>query len=1028
MEPLISNPTTERLPLSTVQDLSMDCYSTFGQSESMPNNVNLQQCAMPKKEAGQPQVVQFNSGQMNMSMPNKRKATTELLADNGGPQKLCAPNRRGSQVGTFAKVTSATSASTSMSLRSNSSGRKVVQAEPLNSRSQSTGSKKNAQPQMSPKPLSGSYESVRTKLRESLAAALVLVSHQQEISLDVNKKGENDVSTVNQKGVGENKSLVSASSNGTANLEPGKFDEACTSSFPCPTDACNDDASGGINSEGICEETTQTWNYMDSDFQSNSVLSGEDVSFGNSFFFKDELLQENGLSWDANFNPHVPEIKQVEHSEQPKLLQEEVGSHGKEQTTQSPESVAFEIESELFKLFGGVNKKYKEKGRSLLFNLKDRNNPELRERVISGEIPPDRLCAMTAEELASKELSQWRIAKAEELDHMKVLPDSEANMRRLVKKTHKGEYQVDLDPDVGAVEDIPIGTREILQNQSKTNGNERGALPKPEQTKAVQGNQCEITIPSDGADMQGLMVDDVGDLPPILSFDEFMESLDKEPPFEDLPDGTSHDSNKEKSEVDSVSKSPEQPPRGSVDVRSERTEFMSPVQPSEHPAEISSERIMSVSPVQPSNRPTVEVTSEKTDGPFVERVEPDSGVRSADTQKGLNTSAVVHSQKGERVWEGLLQLNISSMVSFTALYKSGEKASTREWPGFFDIKGRVKLDAFDNFVQVLPMSRSRAIMVTHFVLKEGSTESEQASLQEVVKSYIMDQRLGFAEPAPGVELYLCAPRSKSVDVIISHLNKSFTDKLNDIDNGLIGLLVWRKVQITPSAISTNSSHHQKDIAKKIGSLNVENDLRTNVSFGSRNAPPPPIPSHPQPANNDDDDDDAPPPGFGPPGHRPDDDDLPEFNFSGSSNQQPVPHPSGHHHHLHSGPTSHKVEKMRELIQKYGQNGNNPSGVIPTQPWNDDDDDIPEWQPQPPPPALPTQNPILLPHMVNQPPLQRPLQHPVWSPVAQQMQPLQRPMSVHQQGAWWPYGTNNNLGSQPMMGRDWRPNASNNRGY
>jgi transcription elongation factor S-II len=36
---------------------------------------------------------------------------------------------------------------------------------------------------------------------------------------------------------------------------------------------------------------------------------------------------------------------------------------------------------------GGVNPRYKAKYRSLIFNLKDAANPDLRRRVLSGEIP-----------------------------------------------------------------------------------------------------------------------------------------------------------------------------------------------------------------------------------------------------------------------------------------------------------------------------------------------------------------------------------------------------------------------------------------------------------------------------------------------------------------------------------------------------------------------------------------------------------------------------------------------------------------
>jgi hypothetical protein len=44
---------------------------------------------------------------------------------------------------------------------------------------------------------------------------------------------------------------------------------------------------------------------------------------------------------------------------------------------------------------------------------------------------------------------------------------------------------------------------------------------------------------------------------------------------------------------------------------------------------------------------------------------------------------------------------------------SGEKTSADEWPGSLEIKGRVRLDAFEKFLQELPLSRSRAVMVPH---------------------------------------------------------------------------------------------------------------------------------------------------------------------------------------------------------------------------------------------------------------------------------------------------------------------------
>ena len=50
----------------------------------------------------------------------------------------------------------------------------------------------------------------------------------------------------------------------------------------------------------------------------------------------------------------------------------------------------------------GMDKEYRQKVRSLSFNLSDASNPELRARVLQGEVSPDQLVQMTPNELASK--------------------------------------------------------------------------------------------------------------------------------------------------------------------------------------------------------------------------------------------------------------------------------------------------------------------------------------------------------------------------------------------------------------------------------------------------------------------------------------------------------------------------------------------------------------------------------------------------------------------------------------------------
>ncbi|KAK9698080.1 hypothetical protein RND81_08G081100 [Saponaria officinalis] len=1012
------------------QERLISCNSN-GQSKSMLKSVTQQLCTELIKEAGHKPGSQPLSGHPLLSLPFKRKAITECTQDYQGHQKMSAPNKRVGQVGPNATAFGASQVSAPKNFpKSGASGRKVVQIEPVKNESRSNATKKLVQPQVSPKGQTESHESVRSKLRESLVSALALVSQEKEGFPDGKMKLQNEAMADIQEGQNI------PSSNGTALLESPK-DAKPLSKIPSSSGGCNvdDKTSLSFQSKEIFKEASQTESFLGTDFECNSVLPGDDSLFNSGLYFKDDFLQGNGLSWESDLNLHIPKVKETENIVKPVPMNEDT-SDVERKMVRSPESVALAIESELFKLFGCVNKKYKEKGRSLLFNLKDRNNPELREKVMAGELPPDRLCSMTAEELASKELSQWRIAKAEELDHMKVLPDTDINMRRLVKKTHKGEYQVDFEPNSGPVEEIPVDIRISPSKRQKIDKFDRAVPPKAERTK---GDDCEITIPSDGADIQGLMGDDLNDLPPVISLDEFMESLNKDPPFENLAVDstiTRGESDKENVEVGSKSLSPVQSPQYPVQkMSSDKVDVKKESPQSDVDKNLTGTPKYHVQKMSP-NKVEVKMESPKTVG--------DKNLTG--TLKPFDNNSVVQLQKGECVWEGQLQLNLSSIANFMALFKSGEKASCIEWARFFDIKGRVRHDAFDKFLQALPMSRSRAIMVCHFVLKDGYTESERSSLQELVDSYIADERVGFAEPGNGVELYLCVPRSKTVDMIVNHLPKSYTDKLNEIDDGLIAIVVRRKVQITSSVVSPISSSREQTVTKKqIGGQYVDNDMNRNNVFAPKRAssPPPNLSQSRSTVVEDDgsDDDDA-PPGFGPPGSR-EDDDLPEFQFSAGSHPSmpspPTPNPvsgreSGFQNHPRPPPL--QVAQMRELIQKYGQNGNNAGGSgITTEPWNDDDDDIPEWQPQP------VQNPVLYTHIANhqQSHMSNPqmLYRPQWPQVmqpGQPLQPLQPPMAVQQQRAWGLYGPES-VGGLPLgqflgspspgpghLSRDWRSNS------
>ncbi|KAL7166236.1 hypothetical protein ACSBR2_037004 [Camellia fascicularis] len=950
-----------------------------GQMEMQVSNLGLQQFLMPNHQIGDMDAMLNNIGSQKILLPSKRKAVGEPKFGNSVGQHLLTPNRNVAQMEPFTnpglqQLSSPNKRTTQVHSKSGvpssqnlpPPNKKMVRNESISGRSGTkqllTPKNRTTQMEPSPKGQVESCESVRSKMRESLASALALVTQRQDKASNEESNSEKQVSQRVESSSAPADAADHVSENPTDSL-PSKESRS--------VDIANNVQSisqGGFTNENM-GGSAQTWKGDGQEVQYNTGFPNEDVSFSDSFFVKDELLQGNGLTWALELDVDVGETKEVQIAKKPKLVNEDVGGgEERDQAFQSPQSLAFKIEVELFKLFGGVNKKYKEKGRSLMFNLKDRSNPELRERVMSGEIPPDRLCSMTAEELASKELSEWRIAKAEELAQMVVLPDSEVDMRRLVKKTHKGEFQVEFEQDDGVSVEVSVGASSLLRVQLKDEDTEAHPSAKADDIKDKENvvgekssseNQdlsCSLTIPNDGTDlMQNLMVDELKDaefLPPIVSLDEFMESLDSEPPFENLP------------------------------MVGGKTISPSVKETTEGGFEVTSSGLASKEPV--------DATSEKFDKVDVKYKDSDVKTKSKENPIALKPSPGAVS-KGDRVWEGILQLNVSAVVTVVGFFKSGEKTSTKEWPNSLEIKGRVRLDAFEKFLQELPMSRSRAVMVVHFVLKEGSSENDHASLDEVVHSYVSDERLGFAAPATGVELYICPPRI--VEILSKHLSKDHTEILNSIDNGLIGIVVWRRPHFSSSVISPNSSsssHHKHNSKKQHSNItsrkHQEKDTYMNVNFVSKPTHPmgPTGPHHP-PINHDDDDDDDDddiPPGFGPATAR-DEDDLPEFNFSKPSVPSNQTRPGGSGTNP-SYPSSHApplpVDQMRELIQKYGQTGNS-AGLRTVrkgiQPWNDDDDDdIPEWQPQAPPPQQQPhhqppmhnfQQPMLPHHQVNKHP-------------------------------------------------------------
>lgn len=100
----------------------------------------------------------------------------------------------------------------------------------------------------------------------------------------------------------------------------------------------------------------------------------------------------------------------------------------------------------MFALFNrDTGQKYKAKYRSLMFNIKDRKNETLFQKICEKAVKPFRLVRMTPEELASQELAKWR--ENENKHQLDMIKKSEMDLlacaKNYVLKSHKGEEVIE---------------------------------------------------------------------------------------------------------------------------------------------------------------------------------------------------------------------------------------------------------------------------------------------------------------------------------------------------------------------------------------------------------------------------------------------------------------------------------------------------------------------------------------------------------------------------------------------------------
>lgn len=115
----------------------------------------------------------------------------------------------------------------------------------------------------------------------------------------------------------------------------------------------------------------------------------------------------------------------------------------------------------------------------------------LKAQRVRRRLNPSRSFVISSCQLARKELSDWRHAKEEALSALKVLTEDPLEaLRRVRKKTHKGEEDVEMDKDrmAAAIMEGEKNEREGEEEEEAGGANAKEEEPGPSRSEEVSSD------------------------------------------------------------------------------------------------------------------------------------------------------------------------------------------------------------------------------------------------------------------------------------------------------------------------------------------------------------------------------------------------------------------------------------------------------------------------------------------------------------------------------------------------------------
>ncbi|CAL9687996.1 unnamed protein product [Knipowitschia caucasica] len=171
-----------------------------------------------------------------------------------------------------------------------------------------------------------------------------------------------------------------------------------------------------------------------------------------AFYSKQDVKSSNASSSKKPVS--VEQIRRSVRDTLKEILTQRLKESNLNVSVEKAHEIAKKTERELFHLYKDTDSKYKNKYRSLTFNLKDTKNNVLFKKVLKGDISPGNLIRMSPEELASKELAAWRQRENRHTIEMIEKEQREVERRPITKITHKGEIEIESLEPVKAPETV----------------------------------------------------------------------------------------------------------------------------------------------------------------------------------------------------------------------------------------------------------------------------------------------------------------------------------------------------------------------------------------------------------------------------------------------------------------------------------------------------------------------------------------------------------------------------------------------